>query len=162
MTLLFVSTSVFSQTSVDENYDFENPKDEIKYGVKQISRICPTFMWDSWSFKGISYDKEKNIVTITIQMKRKKALRQAPTSEEMSNAANCIVEKFMEGYEMIPFENSIFVDGDFMLYLFVGTLLRRMTDTSTSLEIELLDSTGAKTFPVTPTIKPDKLKSLVK
>ena len=35
---------------------------EIEYAVKQISRICPTYMWDSWKLRDIKYEKESNTV----------------------------------------------------------------------------------------------------
>ena len=159
--MLLASTCIFAQTGDDGEYDFDNPKDEIRYGVSQVSRICPTFLWDSWTFKGIGYDKARNCVTMTIQLSKGKMPEKTPSAVEMNETAYWIVKEFMEGYEMIPSENSIFADGDFMLYLSIGTLLRRMPDAEASLEIVLLGCMGTNISPVVPVIKPDKLKALV-
>ena len=47
----------------------ERTTSEIEYAVKQISRICPTYMWDSWRFRDIMYEKESNTVYFVIQLK---------------------------------------------------------------------------------------------
>ena len=48
----------------------ERATSEIEYAVKQISRICPTYMWDSWRFRDIMYEKESNTVYFIIQLRK--------------------------------------------------------------------------------------------
>ena len=47
----------------------ERTTSEIEYAVNQIRRICPTYMWDSWRFRDIMYEKESNTVYFVIQLK---------------------------------------------------------------------------------------------
>lgn len=42
---------------------------EIEYAVNLIRRISPTYMWDSWRFRDIMYEKESNTVYFVIQLK---------------------------------------------------------------------------------------------
>ena len=56
---------------------------EIEYAVKQISRICPTYMWDSWKFRDIMYEKESNTVYFVIQLKKWKNVNESITPEKM-------------------------------------------------------------------------------
>ncbi len=113
---------------------------EIEYAVKQISRICPTYMWDSWKFRDIMYEKESNTVYFVIQLKTKtwKNVNESITLEKMKEQTCWIVENFKEAYESLISGNSLYCDGDFMLYLSVGTLLHKLAMTDVDLQILLL------------------------
>ena len=144
--LLLTSTTTFAQAN-EKDYDFNNPTEEIRYGVDQISRICPTFIWDSWTFIGLDFNKEKNTVTMTLQLKDKSEQKKSVSSEKIYNRALWIIENMIGGYEITVANNSVFIDGDFMLYLSVGKLLECMTVTNTNLEIVILKGTGEKISP---------------
>ena len=49
-----------------------------------------------------------------------------------------IVENFKEAYESLISDKSIYCDGDFMLYLSVGTLLHKLAMAYANLQIVLL------------------------
>ena len=155
--MLLASTSVFAQVSVLDKYDFKNPKEEIRYGVDQIARICPTFIWDGWDLKKIRYDKERNCVTITIKLSNSSSSSMILSSEDMNETGTWIIENFMKGYVLVPEENTLFVEGDFMLYLSIGKLLTRMPDLDTCLKFVFLNNKGSKVSKAVPIIKPDKL-----
>ena len=104
----------------------ERTTSEIEYAVKQISRICPTYMWDSWRFRDIMYEKESNTVYFVIQLKKWKNANESITPEKMKEQTYWIVENFKEAYESLISDKSIYCDGDFMLYLSVGTLLHKL------------------------------------
>ena len=55
---------------------------EIEQAVKQISRICPTYMWDSWRFRDIMYEKESNTVYFVIQLKNRKKVNESIKKNE--------------------------------------------------------------------------------
>ena len=111
---------------------------EIDYAVKQISRICPTYMWDSWRFRDIMYEKESNTVYFIIQLRKWKDDNESITPEKMKEQTRWIVENFKEGYESVLSDKSIYCDGDFMLYLSVGTLLHKLETVDAKLQIVLL------------------------
>ena len=116
----------------------ERTTSEIEYAVKQISRICPTYMWDSWRFRDIMYEKESNTVYFVIQLKKWKKVNESITPEKMKEQTYWIVENFKEAYESHVSAKSLYCDGDFMLYLSVGTLLHKLAMTDANLQIVLL------------------------
>ena len=116
----------------------ERTTSEIEYAVKQISRICPTYMWDSWRFRDIMYEKESNTVYFVIQLKKWKKVNESITPEKMEEQTYWIVENFKEAYESLISDKSLYCDGDFMLYLSVGTLLHKLAMTDANLQIVLL------------------------
>ena len=111
---------------------------ETKYTVKQISRICPTYMWDSWKFRDIMYEKESNTVYFVIQLKKWKNVNESITPEKMKEQTYWIVENFKEAYKSLISDKSLYCDGDFMLYLSVGNLLHKLAMTDANLQIVLL------------------------
>jgi len=108
---------------------------EIQYGVKQISRICPTFIWDSWQFEKIEYDTHDSCVTFVIQGPHWSESQKPITKEKMSKAANWIANEFIEAYESNIREHTLLGDGDFMLYLATGNLLHKMVNGNVSLRL---------------------------
>lgn len=117
-----------------------NDKDlnEIEYAVKQINRICPTYMWDSWKFREIIYEKDSNTICFVIQLKNWHEEKWNRTPDQMKEYMKWIIENFNEGYENTISSKNMYGDGDFMLYLSVGTLLHKMKTTGTKLYIVLM------------------------
>lgn len=136
MLLLVVICCLSIQANAQDNGD--KAVSEIDYAVKQISRICPTYMWDSWKFRDIMYEKESNTVYFIIQLRKWKDVNESITPEKMKEQTHWIVENFKEGYESVLSDKSINCDGDFMLYLSVGTLLHKLATLDAKLQIVLL------------------------
>jgi hypothetical protein len=136
---LFVLTFGLITGMFAQNEDTkERQKDVIEFGVKQISRICPTFIWDGWKFKGIEYNKRDDVLTLIIQIRRWNADK-APTSiEEVDKNAKWIIESLMKGYNMVISDKEIAGDGDFMLYFSVGNLLQYVSNTDTKTNVMIL------------------------
>lgn len=111
---------------------------EIEHAVKQISRICPTYMWDSWTFRDVGYEKESNTVYFVIQLNSWDEVNESITPEKVKEQTCWIVENFKEGYEHIISDKSLYGDGDFMLYLSVGTLLHKLAMIDVNLQILVL------------------------
>jgi len=67
MLVMVVSTFV-SSYSKPLFPDSETAKSEVELGVEGIQRLCPTGMWDHWTFRDIMYDRESNTVLMVIQL----------------------------------------------------------------------------------------------
>lgn len=48
--------------------DSENTKSEVELGVEGIQRLCPTGIWDHWTFRDIMFDRDSNTVLLVIQL----------------------------------------------------------------------------------------------
>lgn len=48
--------------------DSETASNEVEIGVEGISRLCPTGLWDHWTFRDIEYCKDSNTVVFVIQL----------------------------------------------------------------------------------------------
>lgn len=119
---------------------------EVEMGVNAIKRICPTLIWDGWKFRDIVYDKESDSVEMVIQLtstlsedKMKQLSNSDKAKKEM---ADWIIANLNEGYEDLKANPRIMADGDFMLYLSVGTLLKQMEKDNVSLHINFLAPDG--------------------
>lgn len=122
--------------------DSETAKSEVELGVEGIQRLCPTGMWDHWTFRDIMFDRESNTVLLVIQLnswrESKEEKAKQATEAEVKQQAEWIVANFKEGYEELIKNPSISCDGDFMLYLTLGTLFKQMEKDGTNLRIVLL------------------------
>lgn len=122
--------------------DSDTAKSEVELGVQGIQRLCPTGMWDHWTFRDIMFDRESNTVLLVIQLNswrdRNEEKAKQATAEEVQKQAEWIVANFKEGYEELIKNPSIHCDGDFMLYLTLGTLFKQMEKDGTNLRIMLL------------------------
>lgn len=122
--------------------DSETAKSEVELGVEGIHRLCPTGMWDHWTFRDIIYDKEMNTVLFIIQLynwrERNEEKIKDISKEEVLKQAEWIVSNLKGGYEDLIKNPSVMGDGDFMLYLSVGTLLKQMEKDNVNLRIMLL------------------------
>lgn len=122
--------------------DSETSKSDVELGVEGIQRLCPTGMWDHWTFRDIMFDRESNTVLLVIQLnswsERNEEKIQRVTEEAVQESAEWIVSNFKAGYEELINNPSIQCDGDFMLYLSVGTLFKQMEKDGVKLRIMLL------------------------
>ncbi len=128
---------IFAQTLFPNS---ETAKSEVELGVEGIQRLCPTGMWDHWTFRDILFDRESNTVLFVIQLRswREKESAKEVTEADVQKETEWIVANFKEGYEGLIENPSIQCDGDFMLYLSVGTLFKQMEKEGASLRIMLL------------------------
>ena len=83
------------------------------------------------------YYKNKPRIFATVPKKWKNA-NESITPEKMKEQTYWIVENFKEAYESLISDKSLYCDGDFMLYLSVGTLLHKLAMTDANLQIVLL------------------------
>lgn len=139
---MILSFAIFTTKAKTVFPDSETAKSDVELGVEGIQRLCPTGMWDHWTFRDIMFDRESNTVLLVIQLNSWRAeneekAKQA-TEAEVKKQAEWIVANFKEGYEELIKNPSIQCDGDFMLYLTLGTLFKQMEKDSTNLRIMLL------------------------
>ena len=145
--------------------DSRTATNEVELGVEGIARLCPTGMWDHWTFRDIVYDKECNTVVFVIQLNSwdEKRSSKGITAEEAKKQTEWIVENIMEGYNELKKSPRIMCDGDFMLYLSLGTLLKQMEKDGATLRIALLkpdyENLAIKDIPLTLTSA--KLKTII-
>lgn len=122
--------------------DSETAKSEVELGVEGIQRLCPTGMWDHWTFRDIMYDRDSNTVLMVVQLNswsdRKEEKAKQATEADAHKQAEWIMANFKEGYEDLIDKPQIMGDGDFMLYLSIGTLLKQMEKDGANLRIMLL------------------------
>lgn len=140
---LFVGLFICFGSSAKKIYpDSKTATNSLELGVEGIERICPTGLWDHWIFKEIDYDKESNTVLWVIQsshsFKRLNKELDHSSEEEVKKFTKEIVANVIEGYNELIKNPSVNVDGDFMLYLGLGTLLKEMEKNKTTLQIALL------------------------
>lgn len=122
--------------------DSETAKSEVELGVEGIQRLCPTGMWDHWTFRDIIFDRESNTVLMVVQLNswsdRKEEKAKQATEADAQEQAKWIVSNFKAGYEDLILIPQIMGDGDFMLYLSIGTLFKQMEKDGVKLRIMLL------------------------
>lgn len=121
--------------------DSETASNEVQLGVEGVSRLCPTGLWDHWTFRDIVYDKDSNMVVFVIQLtnwNERRNSSQEFTEEGAKHQTEWIVQNIVKGYESLKHEPAIMCDGDFMLYLSLGTLLKQMEKDGATLRIILL------------------------
>lgn len=126
--ICWVSLFVWANNTAEE-------KSDIEYAINQINRICPTYIWDSWTFKEISYDGKNNTVVFVIQFESFSEDKEHQIKEKGRESAEGVIENFKEAYSNITSNHVIVGDGDIMLYLSIGNLLHQMAKTNTSLNI---------------------------
>jgi len=140
--LVMIASTLVASYSKPLFPDSETAKSEIELGVEGIKRLCPTGMWDSWTFRDIFFDRESDTVLFVIQLhswsERKEEIAKQATEAVAAQQAEWIVSNFKKGYEEMIANPKIMSDGDFMLYLSVGTLLKQMENDGVKLRIMLL------------------------
>lgn len=145
--------------------DSDTATNEVELGVEGLSRLCPTGLWDHWTFRDIMYDKDSNTVVFVIQLAGWNERRNYKeiTEADVKKQTEWIVQNIMEGYEDLIKNPRIQCDGDFMLYLSLGTLLRQMEKYGTSLRIMLLkpDYVNQVAGDIPLTLTPAELKPLI-
>lgn len=63
--LLFIVIISLPINNYAQSYN-NSDLNEIEYAVKQMNRICPTYMWKSWKFREIIYEKDSNTICFVI------------------------------------------------------------------------------------------------
>lgn len=122
--------------------DSDTAKSEVELGVEGIQRLCPTGMWDHWTFRDIMFDRESNTVLMVVQLnswrqRNDEKVKDATESDALQQA-EWIVSNFKAGYEELIKNPSIQCDGDFMLYLTLGALFKQIEKDGSNLRIMLL------------------------
>lgn len=137
---VLVVASILQVSAMTRLKEPHSSTSEIEYAVECIQRICPTVIWDSWTFRDIIYDKESKNVLMIIQIKywREKNNTQEVTQADIQKETEWIVANFKEAYQDLITSSESFCDGDWMLYLSVGQLLKTMVKEDTNLRIMLL------------------------
>lgn len=145
--------------------DSNTATNDVELGVEGISRLCPTGLWDHWTFRNIVYDKESNAVVFVIQLANWNVRR---NGKEISEAdakkqTEWIVKNIVKGYESLKESPTIMCDGDFMLFLSLGTLLKQMEKDGATLRIMLLkpDYSNQVIEDIPLTLTPAELKPLI-
>lgn len=119
--------------------DSETAANDVELGVEGISRLCPTGLWDQWTFREIVYDKESKTVVLVIQLNSwYDNYAKGVSEEDAKKQTEWMVENIMGGYNDLIKTPRIMCDGDFMLYLSLGTLLKQMEKDGATLRIALL------------------------
>ena len=140
--VLLICTFVINEAHADYNGNLvpdTQSSNKLEFAVEQVSRICPTWMWDSWSFRDIGYIEEDNTVVWVIQLSNRMKKKDEATQEDINKLTARIIENIMEGYEsLIKYPNAD-PEGDFMLYLGLGNLLNRIQENGASLRILLMN-----------------------
>lgn len=103
--------------------DSETAQTEVELGVEGIRRICPTGMWDHWIFRDILYDRKSKTVLFIIQGH---SYNDRLVKENAQEVAEWIISNFKDAYEGLIKDPHTHGDGDFMLYLSIGTLFKEM------------------------------------
>ena len=62
MLTVFIAVSISQAPASTIFPDSRTATNEVELGVEGIARLCPTGMWDHWTFRDIVYDKECNTV----------------------------------------------------------------------------------------------------
>ena len=103
----------------------ETAHTKVELGVEGIRRICPTGMWDHWIFRDILYDRKSKTVLLIIQRYND---NDRFVKEEVQKEAERIISNFKKAYESLIEKPRTRTDGDFMLYLSIGTLFKEMEE----------------------------------
>ena len=145
--------------------DSETVKNDVELGVQGIARLCPTGLWDHWTFRDIVYDRDSNTVAFVIQLNSWSESRNDKeiTEADAQKQTEWIVENIMEGYNELKKSPRIMCDGDFMLYLSLGTLLNQMEKDGAPLRIVLLkpDYANLAVKDIPMMMRPSELKSII-
>ncbi len=126
--------------------DSETAASEVELGVEGIQRICPTGMWDHWTFRDIKFDRESNSVALYIQLRswseRQEEKAGQVTAEELTKQGGWILQNFKKGYDGLIKNPAVRCDGDLMLYLSLGTLFKQMEKDGVNLQLVILKPDG--------------------
>lgn len=146
--------------------DSDTAYNEVKLGVEGISRLCPTGLWDHWILRDIEFDKESNTMLLVIHLYNweERCNTKEITEADAKKQTEWIVENIMKGYNELVKNPHIMCDGDFMLYLSLGTLLRQMEKDGVALRIALVKPDYANLFvkDIPLSLTPAELKTLIR
>lgn len=161
--LFIVSTVSYGKVMYPDSATASN---SVELGVEGIDRICPTGLWDHWIFREVEYDKDSNTVLWVIQSSHslKSLNKNTLTEQDVKEITTEIVTNVIEGYNELKKNPKVNVDGDFMLYLGLGTLLKEMEKNKATLQIALLypDRMNVAIKDIPMTLNSSEIKQMMK
>lgn len=137
---------------------------EWDYAANSLSRLCPAPVWDGWVFRDAVYDAESNTMLFLIQLKSLREDKPDLTGEEIKVETEKIIGYFKQGYQDLLNNESLYIDGDWMLYLSVGNLLEKLAKNGVNLQIVLLKPLKYNIidFKEPMKVSPEELHSILK
>ena len=138
ITLIVMIFACFGSKAALLYPDSETASNEVELGVEGIARICPTGLWDHLEFRDIEYDKDSATVTFVISLPNIEVHDNGnePIEKDSKCLKEWVVKNIMAGYGDLISNSRINVDGDFILYLSLGTLLQQIEKDRVNLRID--------------------------
>ena len=136
LVLTFVSNANAQRISLPETYSNTN---EWEFAANCIQRLCPTIIWDGWILQDIEFDPENNTMYLLIQIRR--TMDENLSEAQLKALVLFTLENLEEGYRAMLSENTVYVDGDWMLYLTLGNLLHKLADNNVNVQFVFLKPT---------------------
>lgn len=68
MLIVFIAGSISQVPASTIFPDSRTATNDVELGVEGIARLCPTGLWDHWTFRDIVYDRENNTVVFVVQL----------------------------------------------------------------------------------------------
>lgn len=133
LVLSFVFAANAQRLSITEPHSNTN---EWEFAANCMQRLCPTVMWDGWILQDIEFDPGNNTMYLFIQLP---SLRDENLSEaKLKSLVLFTLENIEEGYRGTLSEKSVYIDGDWMLYLTLGNLLHKLADNNVNVQFVFL------------------------
>ena len=132
LSLAFTATA--QRLSITEPTDTTN---EWEYAADGIARLCPAPLWDNWVLRDIEFDKDSNTMYFLLQLPDWKQ-KDDPTEAQLRGTMKFLVKNIEKGYQSISYGRSVFVDGDWMVYLCVGNLIKKLVDNNINIQFIFL------------------------
>lgn len=131
--LVIFFCSIHSLTAKAEIHDLDGGP------ITAVNRLCPTVIWDSWIIDNVRYNKGLNQIEIIVKHDWNKNVVNM-TENQALEFAEFFIENIYEGYYGIL--NEDYGEGDFMMYLTLGTLFKQMYKERCSLKLSLIFNNG--------------------
>lgn len=157
LSILSVFTASAQEWTIQEP---NSTTQQLEYAAQCVNRLCPAPMWDSWTFEKMAYDQKTNTVIFTIRLRNWNGKKKEKTQADGTKMAKWIAENFMEGYNEVSKSAEVFVDGDWMLYLLAGSVMRKAAKDDASLSITLLKPDGSRVTDYKMTVTSNMLRSI--
>lgn len=106
-----------------------------------VNRLCPSQIWDSWIIDCIRVNEKLNQVDVVIKHDWNERVSNM-NEEQARKFAQFFIAEVYEAYNDTIKGNS--GEGDFVMYLALGTMFKYMYKDKTSLKITLIDEHGKK------------------
>lgn len=115
---------------------------ELKYASECVNRLCPAPIWDSCFFEKMVTSDQKNEVTLIFRLARWSAPKHGVSKEYAQAKAQGMMKSFLEYYGQVSNKNDLSVKGDWMIYLAVGTVIRKAKQKESAIKVVLLKPDG--------------------